>query len=196
MPRAGSTVALASLGVPLRGSFFRSIPLVHTKTPLSAAASTTHGGRYNPIGSFEVLYAAADRDTVPRETGAVVVDPATGVSISLPKPPSVDITIDVDLQRAVDLTNDAVCKALGIRSASLLLEWRGLAFRRKTVPTHRIGCSAFAARVEALIVPSARSTGAKNIAILIENLLRGSSIAIVRPEGFPAGTVVRIDGSA
>ena len=116
MTEAGLVRRIASLGVPTRGSFFRSIPLVYIKTPLSAIGSYRSGGRYNAIHSFEVFYAAADRDTVPRETGAIIVDPTTGANISTARPPALNLTVNVTLQQVVDLTDGSVCDARASRA--------------------------------------------------------------------------------
>jgi RES domain-containing protein len=186
---------IASLGAPTRGSFFRAIPLVHINSPLSAIGSHINGGRYNPISAFEVLYAAQERDTVPRETRAIIVDPVSGALISTSQPPSIYLTINVVLRLVVDLTDSAVCGALAINPKDLLVEWRDLVALKKRVATHIIGAAALKAGVEALLVPSARLSGTKNIAILVDNLRVGSSIEVDRPEGFPPGTPTRIDGS-
>jgi RES domain-containing protein len=178
--KKGLVSGIASLGAPTRGSFFRAVPLVYIHTPLSAIGSLTNGGRYNPIGAFEVFYAAQERDTVPRETRAIIVDPASGATISISQPPAIYLTINVVMQLAVDLTDSAVCTALAIKPNDLLVEWRDLVALKKRVPTHTIGRAALLAGVEALIVPSARLVGTKNIAILVENLKIGSSPQIVR----------------
>ena len=81
MTKKGLVSGIASLGAPTRGSFFRAVPLVYIHTPLSAIGSLTNGGRYNPIGAFEVFYAAQERDTVPRETRAIIVDPVSGATL-------------------------------------------------------------------------------------------------------------------
>ncbi len=153
------------------------------------------GGRYNPAGNFEMLYAAETEDTVVRETRAVVVDPATGVRIAQRHPPAVHLTINVDLQVVVDLTNEDNCDALGIHVEDLLVEWRAMLATSKTPLTHVIGEAARAAAAEALIVPSARLLGTKNIAIIPDRLRTGSFFEIYRPEGFAPGTPTRVDGT-
>jgi RES domain-containing protein len=183
-----------TLGQPFRGSFFRSVPLRFVATPLSAVGSQRTGGRYNPPGSFEVLYAANSADTVLRETRAVVVDPATGRPISLPLPPAVHMTINVDLQSVVDLTIVENCDVLGLHPDDLVNEWRALLAESKVPPTHQVGAAAREADVEALLVPSARLSGTKNIAIIIDRLRIGSFFEIYRPEGFAPGTAIRVEG--
>ena len=152
------------------------------------------GGRYNPKGSFDIFYAAEHEDAVTRETRAVVLDPASGRAISRPHPPTVHLTINVELQSVVDLTDVDIREALCIEPGDLLSEWRTMLAARKTPPTHLIGEAANDAELEALLVPSARFLGTRNIAIIIDRLRIGSSLEIYRPEGFPPGTAIRLDG--
>lgn len=190
------TDILRTLGRPTRPRFFfRSIPLKFVSTPLSAIGSVRDGGRYNPQGGFEILYAADSEDAVLRETRAVVVDPNTGLAVPQRHPPRVHFTVNLDLQFMVDLTDATNCDAIGVHSDDLVSEWRTFLAASKTPPTHVIGDAARAADIEALLVPSARLPGTKNIAIVTDRLRIGSFVEIHRPEGFPAGTIVRIDGT-
>jgi hypothetical protein len=155
----------------------------------SAFAQPSYG---NCVG-FD-LCAADSPDTVLRERRVVVVDPSTGRAIPQRHPPAIHITISVDLQAVVDLTSDENCDALGIDANDLVAEWRAFPAASKTPPTHLIGEAARTAGIEALIVPSARVAGTKNIAIIIDRLRTGSHFEIYRPEGFPDGTATRLDG--
>jgi RES domain-containing protein len=110
------TDILRTLGRPTRGSLFRSIPLKFVSTPLSAIGSVRDGGRYNPQGGFEVLYAADSEEAVLREMRAVVADPDTGLAVPQRHPPKVHFTVNLDLQFMVDLTDATNCDALGIQS--------------------------------------------------------------------------------
>ncbi len=104
------------------------------------------------------------------------------------------MTITVDLQSVVDLTNDENRNALGLHSDDLVSEWRDLLAKFTLPPTHRIGEAAREADIEALLVPSARVSGSKNIAIIIDRLRNGSFFEIYRPAGFVPGTATRVDG--
>jgi hypothetical protein len=55
--------------------------------------------------------------------------------------------------------------------------------------------SARGAAVEALLVRSARLSGTKNIANIIDRLRIGSFFKIYRPEGFVPGIPTRVDGN-
>ena len=165
------------------------MPLRFVATPLSSVGSKRTGGRYNPPGSFEVLYAADSEDTVLRETRGVVADPATGRPIPQRLPPAVHMTINVDLQCVV---NHGRRKLRRSRPAPRRSGQR-LAVSQ-IPPTHLLGEAARAAAIEALLVPSARLSGTKNIAVITDRLRIGSFFEIYRPEGFAPGTATRVDG--
>jgi hypothetical protein len=64
----------------------------------------------------------------------------------------------------------------------------------KIPPTHLLGEAAREAAIEALLVPSARLSGTKNIAIITDRVRIGSFFEIYPPEGFVPGTATRVDG--
>jgi hypothetical protein len=80
------------------------------------------------------------------------------------------------------------------RAPRLVSEWRALLAESKIPPTHLLGEAAREAAIEALLVPSARLSGTKNIAIITDRLRIGSFFEIYRPEGFAPGTATRLDG--
>jgi RES domain-containing protein len=104
------------------------------------------------------------------------------------------MTINVDLQFVVNLTDVDNCDALGLHPDDLVSEWRALLAESKVPPTHLLGEAARKAAIEALLVPSARLSGTKNIAIITDRLRIGSFFEIYRPEGFVPGTATRVDG--
>jgi RES domain-containing protein len=119
--------------------------------PLSALGSKINGGRYNAAGAFEVYYLAPNAEVALRETQAV--DPS-----SVPKRimPLTLFTIDVELQRVVDLADDGTLGVLGVTADELTTEWRAAVFAGTTPITHAIGEAARTAEVDALIYPCAR----------------------------------------
>lgn len=181
-----------TLGQAHRGSFVRAVPLEFQDTPLSAFGSRG-GGRYNAAGSFEVLYLGENADTVARETRLIVLD-AAGNDVAKPQPPTIIMTVEYDLQRAADLTDRKVLDLFGIRPAALLTKWLQIVRRGRVPVTHWLGAAALVAGVEALIVPSKRYPGRANVAVIEENLLRGSFVAIHDPRGFRPSITTRIDG--
>jgi RES domain-containing protein len=146
MSRARLTAAFRTIpGAPLRGSFFRAIPLEHRTTPLSAIGSIKRGGRYNPQGEFEAYYLAESPETTLYELRVV----APNVAPARMKP-TVTFTVNVVLQHAVDLTVRETRTILGVGQNELTIEWRAI-FARGDVPTtHEIGRAARDTNVEAL----------------------------------------------
>lgn len=183
----------ATLGQPARGSFFRLVKLKYQHPPLSAIGSKDIGGRYNAAKEFEILYAADGAPTALHETNIVVRAP-DGSQVTVVSAPYILFSVSYQLQAVVDLTVPQTQRDLGIALDELLVDWRPLVKRGETPLTHRIGRAARGAGAEALIVPSAKSPGTANIAIIIDQLLIGSSYEIAHPEGFRAGTPTQVHG--
>jgi RES domain-containing protein len=177
-------------GDELRGFFFRGIPLKYVATPLSALGSKISGGRYNAAGTFEVYYLAPNPEVALRETRAIDAD-------SAPKriAPLTLFSIDVELQSVVDLTKEETLRALDVKAAQLVVEWRVAVLNGQTPITHDIGAAARLANVEALIYPSARAPGAANLAVILGRLRRGSRLRINPPDGFEPGVATEVIGT-
>lgn len=190
MRRDDLTAAFRTIpGAPLRGSFFRAIPLEHRTTPLSAIGSIKRGGRYNPANEFEAYYLAESPETTLDELRVV----APNIAPTRMKP-IVTFAVDVALQHTVDLTGSKAKTTLHVMESDLLVEWRALVARGDIPTTHEIGIAARRADVEALRVPSARLSGAANLVVLVDRLRLGSSITIEPSTGFESGTQVKIEG--
>lgn len=186
--------AFRTLGTQIRGSFFRLIALQYQRTPLSVEGAEINGGRYNPSGLFGALYAAPGAPTALRETNILIQLP-DGSMKTVPTNPNILIAIDIELSHTVDLTDRDIQTALRIDLRDLLVNWRTIVKRGHMPITQRIGRAARSAGIEALIVPSARHYGEKNIAIIPDQMLTTSRISIVDPAGFPVGTQTVYIGS-
>jgi RES domain-containing protein len=171
-------------GTPLRGFFFRAVPLTYVTTPLSAIGSIS-GGRYNASNAFLIYYVTEKPDVTLRETNIIIrgVRPA-------PIRPTVLFTINAVLEHVVDLTRDDVRDELRITANELLIDWKKELLAGNTPVTHQIGAAARAANVEALLVPSARIAGAKNLAILVDRMRATSSLTISPKDGFGDTAIV------
>lgn len=88
-------------GKALRQSFYRLVNVAYIKNLLSCAGSFKNGGRYNLKNSFEVLYMASDGETAVQEAG--LID-------KFQLPPSVLITVDVNLQVVLDLGDQEIIR--------------------------------------------------------------------------------------
>ena len=187
--------ALKTLGHPHRGSFVRAVPLRFMSSPIGAIGSIADGGRYNPIGAFEVLYLAKMPDTAVREIALVVTDPTTGIEILAPKEPQMILTVDVSLADVVDLRKTAVRNALNVTRIALFNDWEDAVHCGLRPPTHALGIAAYAAGVEALISPSTKHHG-WNLNVFLDNLRRGSTVEIhAASVVFPSTTPTRFDGT-
>jgi RES domain-containing protein len=177
-------------GDELRGFFFRGIPLKYVATPLSALGSKISGGRYNAAGAFEVYYLAPNPEVALRETRAIDTGGA-------PKriAPLTLFSVDVELQCVVDLTKEETLRALDVKAAQLVVDWRGVLLNGQTPVTHEIGAAARAAGVEALAYPSVRAPGAANLAVIVDLLRRGSRLRINPPDGFEPGVATEVTGT-
>jgi len=140
-----------------------------------------------------VLYLGENADTVARETRLIVRD-VFGNDVAQPQRPKIIMTIEYELQRVADLIDPAVLGRLGVTPSSLLTEWKDIVRAGRTPTTQSIGGAARAVGLEGLIVPSKRHPGRVNIAVMRENLLVGSFVAIYEPVGFGPSVVTRIDG--
>jgi RES domain-containing protein len=169
------------------------IPLEFVGTPLSAIGSIASGGRYNTRSDFEALYLADRPDNSLREVRMLRDD--AGFPIAVPAAPRIIFTVDVRLQRVVDLTDDSVCALFGVSFDELIAPWRLIVALGRVPTTHALGAAARNVGVEALIVPSAQHPGSRNLVVMPDRLLLGSSVRIHRPRGFAADVGVTIEGA-
>ena len=131
-----------------------------------------NGGRYNIRNSFEVLYVAPDIQTAIKETR--LVD-------KFKLPPSIIITIDVNLKSVLDLENKSNLAELGIASKQLFSNWRYPS--REESYTQKIGRLVYESKkFEAIYYPSVKVKNKYNLAIFSERLKKKSHIKIYDPD--------------
>ncbi len=78
---------------------------------LSGEGSRIHGGRFNPPGSFPVLYLCESRPCAVAELQRLGQRQAIGVEGLLPR---VLYRYEIALDRVLDLTDDQVCTHVGL----------------------------------------------------------------------------------
>jgi hypothetical protein len=103
-------------------------------------------------------------------------------------------SVDCELRHVVDLTRDETLRTIRVTADDLTDDWRAIVLEGKVPITHDIGAAARAAGVEALIYPSARLSGASNLAVIVDRLRRGSRLRINPPDGFDPGVATEIAG--
>jgi hypothetical protein len=84
------------------------------RRPLDPGFAAARGGRWNPLGSFPVLYLCATRDVARANVLRRFAGLPYGPIDILPERRPVLIETDVPDRRAVDVTTDEGCRAAGL----------------------------------------------------------------------------------
>ena len=127
---------------PFSGEGWRHLSPRHD--PLSAEGARLHGGRFNPAGSFPVLYICRTRPCVIAELRRLGERQAIGVEGLLPRHL---YRYDVRLDRVLDLTNAGVRDEVGLGLEVLTgPDWAAC---------QDLGTTAHALSVQAILSPSA-----------------------------------------
>jgi RES domain-containing protein len=157
-------------GISVQAPFFRSLDYKYIQDPLSSLGALKHGGRYNQKGSFEVLYLAPDPETAAKEALK---------SFSGYLPPRILLTVNVHLQKVLDIQSDEVIKELGIKTERLSGSWQ---LSEKETYTQKLGRLVYESKYfEGIRYPSAQVAGKYNLAIFDRRLIPGSIIEIYDP---------------
>ncbi len=180
------------------GPVYRFIGTRFLQSPLASAGSKLRGGRFNPPGSFEVLYTALAADTALAEREGILL---TGPAIKLARGIRTGILLRIDchLTSILDLCAAPTRQLLKIPLANVVGPWlpwsapRGFAPPTRgqpaeqeaaVAPSQQIGLSVYASRrFEAILAPSAKDPGGRCLAIFPDCLQPGSRVIIDDPHG-------------
>lgn len=145
--------------VTYHGRVFRQCSPRHAEvTSTTLEGSRREGGRFNPAGEFGALYASLERETSIRELHRLAERLRIPMQELLPR---TILTLDVHLQRVLDLTDVGVCQAWGLSAEDLTSDDVGTC--------QEVGRSAWRAGYEAIRFPSATGTGT-NLAVFLDRL--------------------------
>lgn len=152
-------IAAAPLG-PFAGEGWRHLSPRYD--PLSGEGARLNGGRFNPPGSFPVLYLCRTRPCVVAELRHLGERQAIGLKGLLPR---VLYRYEVELTRILDMTIHAVRKATGVGPDVLAgPDWTAC---------QEIGATAHALGAQAILSPSA--TGVDNVlAVFVQHIGLGT----------------------
>jgi RES domain-containing protein len=151
---------------------------------LAGRKSRREGGRWNPRGLCAAVYASLEPETALCELLATLCDGRpvrTGDTARelAGAAPCVLVGMECRLRKTLDLTDPAVRRALGVSARSLAASrWEHQQNKGREARPQALGRAAFEAGAEALVVPSARRRGGRNLVVFPENLGRGSALRV------------------
>lgn len=167
--------------VPLTGTFYRLIHARYAETALSSVGSFKYGGRYNPPGTFEVLYLADSPITGLQEVNALF-RVASGL-IPVRGAPRIVLSVDCRLSGVLDLRSGEVQEALATNLQELTGVWAASP-PEVPAPTQRLGRALYEyGEAEALLAPSARDPRATNLAVFPDRLGETSLLRVYDEAG-------------
>ena len=179
------------------GTVYRFIGSRFLAAPLASAGSKLHGGRFNPPGSFEVLYTALAADTALAEREGILLTHAA-IKAAPGIRTGVLLRIDCQLTSVLDLTDEQIRRRLEVSLADLIgpwLPWNATPREPSSplavaAPSQRIGLAVHASRrFEAILVPSAKDAQGCCLAIFPDHLRPRSRVMIDDPQGVISGAL-------
>jgi len=182
---------------PFSGVVYRFIGSRFLHAPLGSAGSKLHGGRFNPPGSFEVLYTALAADTALAEREGLLLT-AAGIKAARSIRTSVLLRLDCRLAAVLDLGDEAIRRRLRISLADLIgpwLPWNVAASGSSEsetayAPSQRIGVAMHQSRrFEAILSPSAKDPAGTCLAIFPDRLRPESQVSVEDPGGMIAAAL-------
>src|SRR5438105_1296114 len=141
------------IGTAFTGQVVRCIPHPATE-PLSGALSREHGGRWNPPGSFPVLYTFLSRRVARTWVEARLA--RGGIALSEVQPEALPdlLVLECHLEQLADLATDAGLKEVGLPSTYPI----GFETEAAYPATRPIGMSVYSARAHGVLTRSATAT--------------------------------------
>jgi len=177
-------VALAPRAIKFDGTIVRSVATKYANAGefLSGDGAARFGGRWNRPG-FRAVYASLDIVTATLEAYQNFLD--GGFSLSAIRP-RVTAGATARLNAVLDLTDQNVRRKIGFTLAELVDEdWSGIQAAGDEAWTQAIGRGCREAGLEAILVPSARRNGGKNIVIFPDRLAAGSTLELLAADDLP-----------
>jgi RES domain-containing protein len=185
-PEANLPAIIAGLPVqPYNGTCYRLVDFAvltgyDPMIPLYTLGPGQKGQRYTPKGGPNALYAAEDIVTAHAEyfrIDRIVL--AADASYHLLANPTVQLTIQVNLERVLNIADPDIQAALGTTVAELTGPWRKQMIKKLFCPTQVLATAVFAhGAIQALRYPSARGAEYCNLIIWEERLALPSYIQV------------------
>ena len=173
------------LGRRWKGPVYRSTSVEYANSAdlVTGIGSKRNGGRWNPMGSFEAVYASTMPDTAMDE--AIAYHRYFGIPIHKAFP-RVFVAINATLSNVLDLTDGKVRQFLRVSLSRMFSEdWREEQDHGKESLTQAIGRAAFEIGFEAIHVCSAACSNGEGLVIFPANLKTTSKLTILNASDLP-----------
>lgn len=157
---------------------------------LTGAGSKRFGGRWNPPGCFEAVYAGLDIETAIAEVyGRFTRAGLTPVDLT----PRVLVAIEVRLAAVLDLTSGGARRRLRVSSRRMTTEpWEELQAIGQEALTQAVGRAAWEVGLEGLLTPSAASPNGANLVVFPGRLGSASEMKIIEADELPDRSPVKL----
>jgi len=165
-----------------RGAAYRVTTLDYPspKDILLGQGSFLFGGRWNALGSFRAVYGSVS-DTV-----AVAESRANAEYAGMLFPfrtPRLLVTLELDLEKVIDLTQPETLQLLDLTDEELRLEdWRKVQSEGRESFSQSFGRAAFESGANGLLARSARVPGGINVVYMPGNRCRTNEAKVFEPE--------------
>lgn len=158
---------------PWKGTTFRNSTAAHLlEYGTVNLEGSRYGGRWNPPNASAIGFGTLYSSLHPETATAEVTRNLSNYSASSRGQTRAMVEFAVDLDRVLDLTDAAVCAALGVKPRDLVeTKWQTENDSGREALTQAIGRAAYSCKIQALIVPSAADPEGANLAIFVNHAL-------------------------
>ena len=147
---------------------------------ISGIGAMKGGGRWNPVGLFRTVYASLTPEVATAE--ALAHSRHYGIP-DYQQLPRVLVSLEVALERVLDLTDGRVRQCMRISLARMMSDdWRAAQDAGREALTQAIGRAAFDAGCEGMLVPSRAVRGTANLALFVDQFRPASRLKVVNPD--------------
>lgn len=177
-------VELVPRAIEFNGTIVRSVGTKYANAGefLSGGGAAKYGGRWNQPG-LRAVYASLDIITATLEAYQNFLNYGFSLSVIRPR---VTAGATAKLSAVLDLTDPTVRRKVGFTLTELVEEdWSEIQAAGEEAWTQAIGRGCREAGFEAILVPSARRNGGKNIAIFPDRLAGGSILELLAADDLP-----------
>ena len=156
------------------GSRFQDIDFPTESDILSGKGAFINGGRINVKGAFPVVYLSTDEETALKESKAH----ATRYGLTI-RAPRILITVDLQLNRVLDITKPAIRRSLNLTLKELKEEnWEKMQYAGIESLGQALGRAIQSIEAEALLIPSFACRGGVNIAYFPKRKAQKSTVKV------------------